>query len=264
MTTRHPTARRVHRPDTSGDDAFVTGVLETTAWAKQHQRALIIGGIALAVIVAALVLWLHNRATTREQANVQIAQVRTTVMMGNTELAIRELEMYLDAYGRTPAAAEARLLLARQYLLAGRGTEAGEVVRRLARNPGRPMGADAAFLLAASYEAAQEPHRAEDVYLRVADDGRFLYQRQEALDNVARIRIQRGDMAGAAQAYERLVEITPETNPDRQIFEMRLGEALAGAAAPAQPGAADPAAPPAPAEQPTEQPAPPATEPGGN
>jgi predicted negative regulator of RcsB-dependent stress response len=258
MTTRHPSARRVHRPDTEPDDAFVASVLETTAWARKHQRVLIVGGIAAAVVVVALVLWLQSRASQREQANLQIGQVRTLVMMDNTEVAIRELEQFLAQYGGTPAADEARLLLARQYLLAGQPTQAAETVRRLAANPGRPMGADAAFLLAAAYEAGQEPHRAEEVYMRVANDGRFLFQRQEALDNSARIRTQRGDLSAAVQAYERLVEITPETSPDRQIFEMRLGEARAAAAnpgqAPATAPAADPAgapaAPPAPGTEP--------------
>jgi predicted negative regulator of RcsB-dependent stress response len=248
MTTRHPSARRVHRPDAETDDPFVAGVLETTAWARKHQRVLIIGGLALAVIVVALVVWLQSRASQREQANLQIGQVRTLVMMGNTEMAIRELEQFLAQYGRTPAANEGRLLLARQYLLNGQATQAAETVRRLAANPGRPMGADAAFLLAAAYEAAQEPHRAEEVYMRVASDGRFLFQRQEALDNAARIRTQRGDLAAAVQAYERLLEITPETSADRQIFDLRLGEMRAAAANPgtgtAAPPAAEPAGPP--------------------
>jgi hypothetical protein len=106
MTTRHPTARRVHRPETQPDDAFVAGVLETTAWARKHQRILIIGGIAAAVLVTALVLWLTNRASTRERAATEISQVRAVALSGNAPLAIRELEQFVARYGRTPAGQE--------------------------------------------------------------------------------------------------------------------------------------------------------------
>jgi tetratricopeptide (TPR) repeat protein len=227
MTTRHPTARRVHRDETGTDDAFVAGVLETGAWAKEHRRTLIIAGVAVAVAIVALVVWLNWRADYREQANVRLSQVRAVALSGNNEAAIRELQQYLDSYGRAPVADEARLLLGRIHLQAGQPSQAIEVVRPMARNVGSAMGADAAVLLAAAYEAAQEPHRAEELYLRVADDGRFLFQQQEALDHAARLRMQRGDAPGAVQLYQRLVELTPATSPDRQIFELRLGEAQA-------------------------------------
>jgi hypothetical protein len=110
------------------------------------------------------------------------------------------------------------------------------------------MGADAAFLLAGAYEAGQEPHRAEEVYLAWPTTAVSCSSGRKALDNAARIRMQRGD-AAAAQ-YERLVEITPETSPDRQIFEIWARLRAAEWPAPDRAGA-DPAgvaAPPGPTE----------------
>jgi tetratricopeptide (TPR) repeat protein len=231
MTTRHPTARRVHREDTSGDDAFVAGVLESTVWAKQHARTLIVAAIAAALLLGGLVYWLHYRSNLREAAATELSQVRAVAMSGNTALAIRELQQYLDRFGGTPSGNEARLLLGRVYLAADQPQQAVETVRPLARNLDRDMGANAGFLLAAAYEVAAEPQRAEEIYLRLGDDARFLFQRQEALDAAARLRLQRGDAAGALQIYQRLVEMSPENNPDRQVFELRLGEAQARAAA---------------------------------
>jgi predicted negative regulator of RcsB-dependent stress response len=228
--TRHPTARKVHRQDAAPDDAFIAGVLETSVWAKQHGRKLVIGGIVAAVLVTALVLFMTSRSTQRAQAATQLTQVRAVAMSGNAQLAIRELEQFLEQFGGTPSAAEARLLLGRAYLENAQPQQALETVNAMAGDLGSPLGVNAAFLLAASHEAAQEPHRAEEVYLRVSDDAQFLYQRQDALDNAARIRLQRGDAAGAAQLYERLLEITPLANTERPIFELRLGEARAMAA----------------------------------
>jgi predicted negative regulator of RcsB-dependent stress response len=261
--TRHPTARRVHRQETGTDDAFVAGVLETSVWAKQHQRILIISAAVAAIIIVGLVLWLNNRASTRAAAVEELTRVRAVVMSGNNPLAINDLQGFLARFGGTPSAAEARLHLGQALLRNGQAQQAIEALRPLARDVDDDMGANAAFLTAVAYETLQEPHRAEEIYLRVADEARFLFHRQEALDNAARIRVQRGDAAGAAQLYERAVEITPETNPDRQVLELRLGEARALAASPA---GAQPQTPPTltPTVPPTgvpEQPAaPPATE----
>jgi tetratricopeptide (TPR) repeat protein len=244
--TRHPTARRVHRQE-APDDAFIAGVLETGAWAKQHSRTLIIGGVVAAVVITSLVLFLMSRSNQRAQAITQLTQVRAVAMSGNATLAIRELEQYLARFGGAPAADEARLLLARAYLENGQPQQAQETVQSLSRSLRGPMGVNAAFLLAAAYEAAQEPHRAEDVYLRAANDAPFLFQRQDALDNAARIRLQRGDAAGAVELYQRLLDVTPLANTERPIFELRLGEAQALAASGAGQTAA-PAAEPTPAQ----------------
>jgi predicted negative regulator of RcsB-dependent stress response len=255
--TRHPTARRVHRQPDAPDDAFVAGVLETSAWARQHQRKLIIGGVLAAVILISLVLWLNNRATQRERAAVELSQVRAIAMSGNTALAIRELEDYVARFGGTPSGAEGRLLLARNYMDAGQYQQAASTAQPLARDVGTDMGVNAAMLLGAAQEAAQDPQRAEETYLRAGNGARFLFQRQEALDQVARLRLQRGDVAGAVQMYQRIIELTPLENPDRQVFELRLGEAQARAvsAQGAQPDPV-PVAPPAAVPGPTDEPPP--------
>lgn len=228
MSIRHPTARRVHRPD-APDDVFVAGVLESTAWAKQHQRALIIGGVLAAVLIVSLVLFVRNRAERRAAADVQLNQARSVAMSGNAPLAIRELEQFLTRYDGTPASAEARLLLARAYLDTGEYQQAIEAAQPVANDTDSDLGVNAAFLQAAAYEATGANDLAERAYLSVADDARFLFQRQEALENAARLRLQSDDPAGAIELYERLIDITPRDAPERSIFEMRAGEARAQA-----------------------------------
>jgi predicted negative regulator of RcsB-dependent stress response len=224
---RHPSARRLPREQGDPDDVFVTRVLEASAWAKANARALVLGGAALLVLVVGALWYVQTQRTLREQASAQINEVRHTVMSGNRMLAIRDLEAFLNRFGRTPAAGEARLMLGQLYLEEGQVQEAKDAVSRLARSPGEPMGAPAAFLLAAAHEAASEPQDAEQVYLRIGERGRFDYQRREALDNAAQIRVRRGDVAGAAELYERLIAMTPEEMPERNAFEMRLAEVRA-------------------------------------
>ena len=57
-----------------------------------------------------------------------------------------------------------------------------------------------------------------------------MYQVQ-ALQNAAILRSGKGDFAGAAELYRRLVEMQEEGTMDRQLYEMRLAEAEARAAA---------------------------------
>jgi len=237
---RHPTARRVHRPPAAPDDAFVAGVLETTAWAQTHRRAIIYATVGVVVAAVVLFVFFSTRAAKRDQATRGLTAVRATAMSGNSQVAIRDLETYVSRFDGTPPAAEARLLLARAYLQEGQTQRAIDTVRRQARDLDNVMGVNAAYLLAAAHENAQEWQRAEEVYLRIADRAELLFQKQEALDNAARLRLEQGNPAGAAELYERILTITPATDGSRQVFDLRAGEARTAAvvrstAAPATP-----------------------------
>lgn len=265
--TRHPTARRVHRQDEAPDDVFVAGVLETSAWARKNSRMLVTGGIAAAVIIIGLIYFVTTRRAEHARAATQLTQVRAVALSGNNQLAIRELEQFLSQFDGTPSADEARLMLGSAYLQAGQPVQAQDAVRPIADDVRSGLGMNAALLMATAFETAQEPHRAEEIFLRLAEDARFLFQRQDALDNAARIRLQRGDAAGAVELYERLLEMTPESASERPIFEMRLGEvrtleAIDGNTSAAAPPTAPPIAPATPELQvppagtlPNEQPA---------
>ena len=152
--TRHPTARRVHR-DAEPDDIFVARVLETSAWAKQNSRMLVIGGIIAAVLIIGLFYFVTSRRSTNAQAAAQLTQARAVAMSGNSQLAIRELEQFLARYGGTPSADEARLMLASAYLDVGQPQQAQATAQPLADDMSSGLGINAAMLLAASYEAEQ-------------------------------------------------------------------------------------------------------------
>jgi predicted negative regulator of RcsB-dependent stress response len=229
--TRHPTARRVPKAPEDADDRFVAGVLESTAWAKEHGRAIIFAAIAAAVLIGGFLVYRINSQRQHEAATTQLTQVRQTFMTGNLALAIRDLEVFLAAYGRTRPADEARLMLGQAYLETGEPQRAIEPVQRLAGDPRTAPGVNAALLLAAAHEAAGNLEQAEQVFLRIGDRARFQYQRLEALDNAARIRLERGMAAGAVEIYDRILEKLDEAAPERAVFELRRGEVAAATAA---------------------------------
>lgn len=220
---KHPAARRVHRVE-SDDDVFVSGVLESSVWAKTHGRSLLIGVVALIVIVAGTIYWRNYRADLRDRATVELTPVRQTVIEGNRQLAIRDLTAYIEKYGSTPSADEARLLLAQVYVEEGRAQDAVDVLEPVARNPGAPSGATAALLLGAAYEAANQPDRAERTYLLIADKARFGFEQREALERAAGILLQKGNTAGAADLYDQALKTLPEDSPERSVYLMRIAE----------------------------------------
>jgi predicted negative regulator of RcsB-dependent stress response len=229
---RHPSARRVHRPVESSDDKFVAGVLESSAWAKRHSRVLIGGGIVLVVVLLGVLVYRAQTSATRERAALELERVRGTALAGDPATAVGELEAYVAQYGNTPAGREARLLLAQAHLEAGQPQQAIEATQGLARDADSPLGAPAGFLLAAAHEATGATDRAEEAYLRVASGARFEYQRLEALDRAALLRLDAGNYAGAAELFQRAYELIPEERAaDRAVFRMRHAEAEARAQA---------------------------------
>ena len=227
--TRHPTARRVRHDSGNIDDVFVARAFEASTWASRNRQTLTVGLIAAAVALIGLLWFLSYRSGQAERAATELTRIRATVQSGNTALAITDLEKYVDSYGGTATGDEARLMLAQQYLLSGQSDKAVSTLEEIDANPADAEGAQASLTLAAAYESAKSTDRAEQLYLSISDKAPYLYMKQEALDNAARIRLAKNDPAGAAELYQKAVDMTPESNPERDVFSLRLGEARAAA-----------------------------------
>jgi predicted negative regulator of RcsB-dependent stress response len=230
---RHPVSRRVHRPPAQPDDIFVERVLATSIWARTHGKLIIAGAVVLVIAVIAFVVIRNTRANERAQAAIAMNAVRQSAQAGNPAVAIRDLQTFLSSYGDTPAGDEARLMLARAQLEANQPQQAVDAVAGEASDLGAPLGVQAAFLLGTAYENLNDYDQAEATYLRIGEGAPFDYQQAQGLENAARVRIERGNPAGAAELYDRLIALLPETSQERTIYEMRKAEALALANRPA-------------------------------
>ena len=127
--TRHPTSRRVHRDQTEPDDVVVAKMIEVSTWARQNMRALVIGAIVLAIAIFAGIKYLDYREAMTERASARLLEIRSTAASGNTALAARDLETFVERFGGTPSGEEGRLLLAQLYLLNDEPQKAIDVVR---------------------------------------------------------------------------------------------------------------------------------------
>jgi len=230
---KHPTARRVHRSG-SDEDSFISGVLHSSTWAKQNGRPLLIGGLVVLAALLGLVYARSKGAAKIEGANTEIANVRATAQTDNVQLAKQDLEAFIKKYDGTGPADEAKLMLAQVQLESNQPKEAITTLRDLAGDPKNPVGYSAALLLGAAYEVDNQPSQAEQTYLRTADRAQFEFQKVQALDRVARVRMNNNNPQGAAEIYERILGLFESDDPARNEFEMRLAELRAQSTAATQ------------------------------
>jgi predicted negative regulator of RcsB-dependent stress response len=232
MARHHPTAHRIPRDvPPSSDDVFVERVLETSAWAKENSRLLMVAGSVVLLLLLGFLYYRSYTTRLRNTAEAQLSAIRPTVTSGNAALAVRDLDAFVARFGNTPAAREARLLLAEAHLNAGQPQPAIEAVRDMANDLDNPLGVSAAFLLGGAYETSAQPDQAVEAYIRIADDATHDFQKVRALDAAARIRYEQGNPGAAVQLYDRILNILPEGDPERPVYLLRRGEASARAPA---------------------------------
>lgn len=231
MAARKTATASRHREPESPDDVFVARTLEFSEWARQNTQILVIFGIVLALVVGGTLYYASYRQGLRQQAVLDLERIQQTLGVGESEAAKAELLTYLDRFGGTPYAGEARLLLGQLYLQSGQASEAVEVLASQARDLDEPIGVQAGMLLGRAYEAQGAWDEAEEVYLRVADNAELDFQVTGALADAARLRTRQGDPGGAAELYRRILEGMEEDAADRGVYEMRLQEVLTEASA---------------------------------
>jgi predicted negative regulator of RcsB-dependent stress response len=225
MSKKHPGAGRVHR-ERHDEDIFVESVLEGSVWAREHGRRLMIVGIAALALLIGFILYRNYRADLGENAASELNRVRQTVLSGNKQLAISDLTKFVAMYGKTPAGVEARTMLAQMHLSMNQPQQAVTAIQPVADDVEESPAA--AFLLAGAYEALKQPEKAEEAYLKIADEAKFGFEKREALERAAGVRVERGNTAGAIELYNRALETLPEDSPDRTIYEMRIAELRGG------------------------------------
>lgn len=218
--TRRPAS---DRPELD-DDVFVARILETGNWIKSNQQTMVIAAVVLVVALASLVYYRSYRGTLQEQASNQLEQIHQQTAVGDLDGARNALILFLDRFGKTPYAGEARMLLGELYLSGSTPDQARAVLEPMARAPREPLELQAASLLAAAYEQEGRWSDAEALYLRVADRSKLDFQVRDALASAARIRTSQGNASGAAELYRRILAGMDANAQDRGVWEMRLAE----------------------------------------
>ncbi|MEW5929833.1 MAG: tetratricopeptide repeat protein [Gemmatimonadota bacterium] len=209
----------------SDDDVVMARAIQLSTWARRNAR-LVIGIAAVALLaVAAYLFYGYQKRQSEERASIAFARVEQTALSGNATLAQRDLQDFVRRFDGTIQADQARLLLAKVHLDAGKPREAVTVLEAVDRGPGTPVGAQAAMLLGAAQNQAGNRQAAIQSYLSVAEAAELDYEKESALSEAAILRQEGGDFAGAAELYRRLRDMAEEDSFERTLYEMRLAEA---------------------------------------
>ncbi len=225
MTKRHPGASRVPQNNQSDpDDVFIATTLEMSGWAKNNQHLITILAVVAVIAVAGIVYYQRFSTQQSQQAGQQLEAIHQTVAMQDLEGAKADLATFLDRFGGTPYAGEARMMLGELYLQTDQPQQALAVLEPMGSSPRAPLEMQAAALLGSAYEQERRWEDAEAIYMRIADRSDLDFQVRAALEAAARIRADQGDAAGARQLYERILADMDDNDQQRGLYEMRLAE----------------------------------------
>lgn len=224
-------ASRPHhgRPPMDNDDVVMARALAFSDWARKNARMLTIVLAVAAVGVLGTVYYKYQERQAAGRAATAYMEVLPALPLDNPTAASRQLEAFIATYDGTLEADEARLMLAQTHLRAGQPKKAVEVARAVA-DGGGALAWQGAMLQAAAHAAAKETDAAVRTYLAAADASDLQLQKEEAIGQAGLLREQAGDFKGAAELFQRLVDMTEEGSTERAVYEMRLGEVKAAAA----------------------------------
>ncbi len=245
MVAKSSTSRGRSRHDShvSTEDALAVGMLRSIDWARRHQRGVILAALLAVALVAGFIYYRDYRRNLTARAATQLDQLEAQIATAGTPTAaVGRLKDYLNRFGGTPSADDARLLLARIQLDQNAPKDALQVLEPLSGRPiDTPIGYSAARLRADAYSAAGDRPRAMQVLDDAARNARFAFQRDDASAELADLLVLGGSYDSAAAIYRRLASDSAGTAGENNTYSLRLGEVLAMKAAGVKPPQGPPA-----------------------
>ncbi len=226
MATRKPSPTRPSTSSSTNEDAFTARILELVIWGRRRAPTLVVYGVVLVVLVVGAFYWSSQRSAQLDAAAGELEELQQTVGFQDPATFEASVQGYLDRFGGTPFAIEARLLLARVHLLSevSDPNAAVEVLAVVAPDFSSPLALDATFMLATALEQAGRWNEAIQIYEELLSEVEFSFQRVEAGEGQARSFLASGDSAGAVQVYQSILDELEPDDPDRPRHQMRLAE----------------------------------------
>ncbi|MBM3318145.1 MAG: hypothetical protein FJY75_09895 [Candidatus Eisenbacteria bacterium] len=181
------------------EDPVMERIQRVVSFAERHARWIVVGAVAAAVAILALVAVQKSQARSALEAAQALTEGQASYLTGNHPMAESQLREMLQRYGHTRAAGPAHLFLGHALRDQGRALEALEAYDKAVGK----VGADAELQAAVQRgrgAALADLARYEDAsraYEQAAAKGRL--QRIEDLIAAGRCALRAGDTARAQQ-----------------------------------------------------------------
>jgi predicted negative regulator of RcsB-dependent stress response len=215
-------------------DKFVERTFDWAHWAETHRREMIGGAILLAVLAAGFFVYRGVSRGAEEEAARDYLMARQGYFAGNYQLAVSDLQGFVDRHGDSPYADDALLFLGESQIQAGQPAEAVATLEELLdEHGGSPMAENARALLAVAYGQAGQVDRAVETYRQTIENARFDEQKVQLHEALARLLETNSRTEEAVAEYRAIVELQPEgaaaDEARREIAELTVQPLTAAA-----------------------------------
>jgi TolA-binding protein len=176
-------------------------------WLRTHGREVGYGAGAVAVVIAAVWLYVTSEARKESFAAQALTQARAEAEAGNLPLAANDLSRLIDRYSGTRAADEAGVLLNEVRLIQGlTGVAVKELQTFVEKSHPRYVLASAYALLGGGLENDRKFRDAAAAYRKAAEMASHDFLKAQYLLDAGRVLAEAGDSAGARASYGEVLE----------------------------------------------------------
>ncbi len=208
------------------EDPLVTAAFRGAALWEEHGRKILLGIGGVAIVVVLAVLMLRARGQAEDRATGDLFQAQMAVQAGDYASSVRLLNQLIESAPGTHAAKHALVLLGDSYIGQGNATEAATWYRKALDQSGRDrVLRDASRTgLAVALEDSQQYPAAADTYAQIAKDAPSDNDRGNAMLAQVRCLLAAGQSARAVEVLRRILTLPGVDQTVTDPAKARLGE----------------------------------------
>jgi tetratricopeptide (TPR) repeat protein len=215
------------------EDKLVSTYSTVTSYYEQNKRTISIALLAAAIVIAAIVIYVRNRADANEKAHAALGAISGYIDNGQYQTAIdgvpgrniQGLRAIVENFGNSPGGELARFQLASSLLALGKYDEALEHYKSFSP-PNALLESGRRAGLGACYEARKEYEDAGSEFEKAAAADPKDPRVPEFLHNAARNYAAAGEKEKAVELWKRLKKSHPATpygrDAERYIVQYSL------------------------------------------
>jgi tetratricopeptide (TPR) repeat protein len=204
-------------------DRFVEHTFDWAHWAETHRSQVLAALAGIAVLVAAFFVYRGLARAGEEDAARSYIEARQAYFAGNYQLAVSDLEAFLDSHGDSSYGDDARIFLADALYQAGDPQAAVEALQWFHTHEDSPFTVNALLLEAAAYQGMGSLDPAAETYREALERTDVDPQRIQILGSLADVYELKGDTDQAAAQLQTIIDLDPEA-PVADLARRELAE----------------------------------------
>ncbi len=193
-------------------DRFVEHTFDWAHWVETHRSQVLALLAGIAVLVGAFFVYRGLARASEEEAARSYMDARQAYFAGNYQLAVSDLQGFLQDHGGSSYGDDARIFLADALYQAGDPQAAVETLQEFFENDGdSPFALNAWLLMAAAYQGMGQLDEAIEAYREALETATVDAQRVRIHEGLADAHELKGDTQAAAAELQAIVNLDPES-----------------------------------------------------